>query len=118
MANKAKAKGTLFETEVVRVLVAAGLPAVKPRQTGRYDVGDIHLDADITMQAKAWKNIASALREGTAGAQLQAVHARRPIGVSVIKKPGGAIADAYVAMPLHVFIDLIRSRETPGVRQS
>jgi len=113
MPNPRKAQGTRFETDVERVLKEAGLRAVKPRQAGVYDVGDIWLEDDIILQAKAWKDIASALREGTAGAQDQAVHARRRFGVAVIKKPRGAIKDAYVAMPLHVFADLIKSRTSP-----
>lgn len=110
MAND---KGTLFETAVLKELKAAGLKALKPRQTGVYDTGDIWLEDDIILQAKAWQNIASALRDGTTGAQDQAIHARRRFGVTVIKKPRGAIRDAYVAMPLHVFVELIKSRTSP-----
>lgn len=113
MPNPSKARGTRFETDVERALKDAGLKAMKPRQAGVYDVGDIWLEDDIVLQAKAWKDITSALREGTAGAQDQAIHARRRFGAAVIKKPRGAIADAYVAMPLHVFAELIKSRTSP-----
>jgi len=102
--------GAVFESAVRDYLRAQGLVAVKPRQTTRLDVGDIHLEDDIVVQAKHWKNIAGALREGTASAQDQARRAKRPIGVSVIKKPRAPIADAYVAMPLHVFATLLRAR--------
>ena len=105
--------GTRFETDVQRELTAAGLHAVKPRQTKQLDVGDIHLGTDIVVQAKNWANIASGLREGTKGAQAQARRAGRPFGVTVIKKRQGAIRDAYVAMPLHVFIALLTSRQSP-----
>lgn len=105
--NAKKAKGTLFETQVVRFLRAASVPAAKPRQSGRHDVGDIHVDDDIVLQAKAWQNTATALVAGVAGAQVQAGHARRMFGIAVIKKPRGSIGDAYVVMPLRVFVQFL-----------
>lgn len=112
MANPAKAKGTLFETAVERYLKDAGLRAYKPRQTGRYDIGDIHLEDDIILQAKAWANIATALVAGVKGATAQAGHAKREYGIAVIKKPRGAIADAYVVMPLHTFVKFVKRPPT------
>lgn len=108
MANPRKAKGTLFETEVVKALVTAGIPAVKPRQTGNRDVGDIHVDDDIILQAKAWSDYTTALNAGVQGAVKQAGHAKRPYGFAVIKKPRAAILDAYVVMPLSTFIRFLR----------
>lgn len=108
MANPNKDKGTRFESAVERELKEAGIAAVKPRQTGRYDIGDIHVQDDIVLQAKAWANLTSALREGTAGATKQAEHAKRPFGFAVVKKPRGAILDAYVVMPLSTFIRFLR----------
>lgn len=104
MPNPGKDKGTRFETEVTKALTNAGIRAVKPRQAGRNDIGDIHVEDDIILQAKAWQNLAGALTAGTAGATKQAVHAKRPFGFAVIKKPRGAILDAYVVMPLSTFI--------------
>jgi len=111
MPNPNGAKGTRFETDVTREFLGAGVYAVKPRQAGDKDIGDIHVGPDIVAQAKAWKNVTSALREGTKGAQLQAKRAKRPFGVTIIKKAQAPIRDAYVAMPLHVFISLLKSRQ-------
>lgn len=110
MPNPNKTKGTRFESAVTKVLVAAGLTAWMPRQTGRHDVGDIHVGTDLILQAKAWKDMTGAIRVGTAAAQVQAGHANREFGAAVIKKPRGRIEDAYVVMPLHAFIRLLHSR--------
>lgn len=106
----ASTEGTRFETDVVKKLKAAGFPAGRPTQTKMADVGDIHLGADWVLQAKAWANVASALREGTKDAQVQAYQARRRFGAAVIKKTRGSIDDAFVAMPLSVFIEFIQSQ--------
>ena len=105
--------GPRFEADVTKALKAAGLKAIRPTQTRAVDIGDIHLGDDWVLQAKAWANIASALREGTQDAQTQAYQARRRFGAAVIKKHRGAIADAYVAMPLSTFIEFIKSQESP-----
>lgn len=113
MPNANKATGTRFQTAVTNELLAAGLPAIQPRQTEWFDVGDIHVGDDVVMQAKAWRDMAGALRDGTAGAMEQARRAKRRFGVAVIKRPGKSAREAYVAMPLHVFIDLLHSRQSP-----
>lgn len=109
MANPNKAKGTRFETDVTRALCAAGIPAHKPRQAGRHDIGDIHIGTNFILQAKAWRDVTSALRVGTAAAQAQAEHAGREFGAAVIKKARGNVLDSYVAMPLATFIRLLLS---------
>lgn len=108
MANPRKDKGTLFETEVVKKLTEHGIRAVKPRQTGNKDVGDIHVEDDIILQAKAWSDYTTALNAGVQGATKQAEHAKRPFGIAIVKKPRGAILDAYVVMPLSTFIRFLR----------
>lgn len=105
--------GPQFERDVTKALRDAGLVAKRPTQTRIVDIGDIHLGDDFILQAKAWQNTASALREGTKDAQVQAYQARRPFGAAVIKKSRGAIADAFVAMPLSTFIEFYKSRQSP-----
>lgn len=114
MPNANKTKGTAFESAVTKALRADGLDAVMPRQIESHDVGDIWVERDVVLQAKAWKDVASALRVGTASAQVQAHHAGRPFGAAVIKKAHGHIADAYVAMPLSTFAALLKSRQSPS----
>ena len=111
MPNSNKTTGTLFETAVLKVLQAAGLRAVKPRQTTALDTGDIHVGEDVLVQAKDWANLSGALDAGTKGAQVQARRAGRPFGVAVVKRRGRHAREAYVVMPLHVFTALLNSRD-------
>lgn len=106
-------QGARFEAAIERAFRDAGIAVERPRQTKPLDVGDLHVSHDIVVQAKAWKNMTAALRAGTIDARAQARRAHRPIGVAVIKNPGAPILEAYVAMPLHVFISLLHSRQSP-----
>lgn len=109
MANPNKAKGTLHETQTVNVLLAAGIKDVRRVvQTGALDSGDIHVGDSYVLQAKNWRDISSALREGVDGAERQAKHAKRPFGFAVIKRPRKGPAEAYVAMPLRIFAELLK----------
>lgn len=105
--------GPRFEHDLVVAFKAAGIKAVQPRQDRPVDVGDIHVAGDVVVQAKAWRNLAQAVREGLAGAQAQKRRAHRPIGVVVAKQAYKSVGEAVVAMPLSDFILLLQSRETP-----
>lgn len=104
MSNPNKQKGTLFESQVVQYLREAGIQAYRPAQAGARDTGDIHGLDRIILQNKAWKDIASALREGVKGAQVQAVNAGVPFGFAVIKRPRVNVKDCTVAMSLEDFV--------------
>lgn len=108
MANPQKAKGTRWETAVTRFLRDAGLYAYKPRQEGFRDVGDIHVPP-FTLQAKDWKDVLAALREGTDGARVQRVNAGLPYGAAVIKRARRPVEDAYVVIRLGDFPGLVRA---------
>ncbi len=108
MSNPRKAKGTRWETAVTRYLRDQGIYAYKPRQEGYRDVGDIHAPPFV-LQAKDWKDVVSALREGTDGARLQAHHAGLPFGAAVIKRARKPVGDAYVVLRLADLPDLIRA---------
>lgn len=108
MSNPQKAKGTRWETAVTRFLRDAGLYAYKPRQEGFRDVGDIHVPP-FALQAKDWKDVVGALREGTDGARVQRGHAGLPFGAAVIKRARRPIEDAYVVVRLGDFPDLVRA---------
>lgn len=105
--------GPRFERDLEKIFRSAGLRAVRPRQDRGVDVGDLHVVGDVVVQAKAWRNLAQGVRDGVAGAQAQKRRARRPIGVAIVKKPDALLMDAVVAMPLHDFIALLKSREAP-----
>lgn len=114
----AKQKGTTFETLIVDALglfVGAvtwgarrrpGRFGIFPRrvaQAGFEDLGDVHGIEPFVGQAKAYKNLADALRLGVAGAVAQARRAGGDYGVAFVKKPRGAIGDAYAVMRLEDF---------------
>lgn len=108
MSNPRKAKGTRWETAVVRWLRDQGLYAYKPRQEGFADVGDIHAPP-VVLQAKDWKDVVSALREGTDGVRLQRLRAGLPFGFAVVKRARRPVEDAYLVGRLGDLPDLIRA---------
>lgn len=107
MSNPNKARGTKFESAVRDYLISRGVPARRVAQTGRLDTGDIHGVSPFILQAKAYRDMATALRDGVAGANVQAPRAGEPFGAAVVKRPGKSIADAYVAMDLATFASLL-----------
>lgn len=109
MANPAKRKGTAWETAVVRYLRDAGLYAIKPRQEGTRDVGDIHVAGLVTLQAKAYADMTTGIREGVEGVRVQRLHAGLPFGFAVVKRPRKPTEDAYVVMRLADLPDLVRA---------
>lgn len=108
MSNPQKAKGTRWETAVYRFLQDAGIFAYKPRQEGFRDVGDIHAPPFV-LQAKDWKDVTGALREGVDGAAVQKIHADMPYGAAVVKRARRPVEDAYVVIRLGDLPDLIRA---------
>lgn len=108
----AKDKGTRWERDVREYLLAQGIKAYRPAQTGRYDVGDLHGVSPFVIQAKDWRDVVSALREGVDGVQLQKRNAGEPFGVAVVKRARKKPADAYAVMRLEDLAALIlRLRE-------
>lgn len=107
MTNPQKAKGTRWETAVLRFLRDAGLYAVKPRQEGWKDVGDIQTPP-FTIQAKDYADLLTGIRNGVEGAQVQKVNAGLPFGVAVVKRARKPVEDAYVVMRLGDFPELVK----------
>lgn len=105
--------GPRFEHDLIKAFRGAGIHAVQPRQDRPGDVGDLHVARDVVVQAKAWRNLANAIRDGIAGSQAQKRRAKRPIGVAIAKKAGEPLMDAVVAMPLRDFILLLQTRASP-----
>lgn len=91
MSNPAKAKGTAWETALVRALSAIfeGRHGLEPRrvaQSGQLDTGDLHGLSPFVGQAKNYRNLADGLREGVDGVELQKVRAGEPFGVAFVKR--------------------------------
>jgi len=114
MANKI-AKGVRFESAVVKVLRDAGINAQRSRPfraEGRAwmpDRGDILTpDLPIVWQCKDHVGTAGAICTGVDGAAVQASNADKPFGVAVVKRKDRPVEDAYVALPLSSFIDLVK----------
>lgn len=107
MANRNKAKGTTYESAIVKLLQEHGIPARRVAQTGQLDTGDIHGIDPFVGQCKAYKDMTAALRDGVAGANVQAPRAGQPYGVAFIKRPGKPIADGYAVMDVATFARLL-----------
>jgi len=115
MSNPNKAKGTRFESDVVDFLRKEGLTdARRVVQTGRLDSGDIHVGG-WALQAKAWKSLTDALREGVDGAMRQHAVAGLPWGAAVIKRPRKNVKEAYVVLPLKHFARLLKGLAAAGL---
>lgn len=108
MTSANKAKGGRWELDIVKYLSERfGRLVRRPHAEGFEDIGDIHL-SPFVLQAKNWGDVASALREGVAGAEVQADRAGEPYGVAIIKRRGKGAEHAYVAMSLRQFRDLVQ----------
>lgn len=116
--SAAKRKGTAFESAIRDALnsfasrVGVPLKVYRPAQEGFRDTGDLHGVSPFVIQAKSWRDLTSALREGVDGAVAQARNAHEPLGVAVVKRPRRPIGDAYAVMRLEDYARvLIRLRE-------
>ncbi|MFB9787929.1 hypothetical protein [Microbacterium testaceum] len=108
MSNPAKAKGTAHETAVVRYLNERGIPARRVAQTGALDVGDVHGIDPFVGQAKNYRDLPTALREGVDGAVVQAKRVSADaLPVAFVKRPRKSAADVYAVMPLATFSEVL-----------
>lgn len=103
MSNPRKARGTKWEVEVrdrANHVLQHRAKAYRPAQEGYKDTGDIHGVSPFVIQAKDWRDIVSALREGLGGAVQQAKNANERWGVAVIKRARKKPGEAYTVMRL------------------
>ncbi|GAA2843977.1 hypothetical protein Acy02nite_68630 [Actinoplanes cyaneus] len=107
MSNPNKAKGTRWETALVRFLGAATLRAYRPAQEGHKDTGDLHGLSPFIGQAKDWKSWESAIREGLDGAERQKTHAREDYGVAFVKRVRRPTGAGYAVMTIATFARLL-----------
>lgn len=117
-----KAKGTKWETDLVRYLREHGAPeARRVPQEGFLDTGDLHGLSPFIGQAKNWKSWEAAIREGLDGAEVQKVRAGEPFGVAFVKRARKSTGGGYAVMTVATFADLLarlRLAEQIGDRQS
>ena len=110
--SAAKAKGTAFETLIVKALASffGGRHGLAPRrvaQEGFNDSGDVHGVSPFIIQAKAYKSWEDAIRLGLDGAEKQKHHAGEPYAVAFVKRPRRSIGDAYAVMNVATFARLL-----------
>lgn len=107
-----KAKGTKWETDLVRSLGAFfggrfGLAPRRVAQEGFKDTGDLHGLDPFIGQAKNWKSWEDAIREGLDGAQKQKDHAGAEYGVALVKRVRRGVGDGYAVMTVGTFARLL-----------
>lgn len=111
MTNPRKAKGTKFETEIrgfANQVLAGRTKVYRPAQEGHKDVGDLHGVPPFVIQAKNWRDLVGALREGLDGAVKQAGHAGERWGLAVIKRQRRPVGESYAVMRLCDWLEFYR----------
>lgn len=109
MASAAKAKGTRHESAIVGYLNTQGIPARRVAQHGQLDLGDVHGIDPFVGQAKNYRDLATALRDGVDGAVAQAARVGRTyLPVAFVKRPRKGAADTYAVMPLSTFAEVLK----------
>ncbi|RLK22661.1 hypothetical protein DER29_0499 [Micromonospora sp. M71_S20] len=102
-----KAKGTRWETALVRFFRAATIRAFRPAQEGFRDVGDLGGLDPFAGQAKDWANWQAAIREGLDGVEKQRLHARQDYGVAFVKRARASTGRGYAVMTVATFVRLL-----------
>jgi len=118
MANRSKQKGTSFETAVVNYLSGRNLGAFRLPLYGNKDRGDVDSGAGWNLECKNVRTLA--LSEWVAEADAEALNAGRPVAVVAKRVGKGDPGEAYVVMPLRVFVEhvLLRTSQSAQSAQS
>ena len=104
--SASRARGTAFETEVVRFLAANGFPhAERLPLCGSRDRGDIAGVAGWTLEAKSCR--ALDLASWSTEAKAEAVNAGTPWSAVIAKRRGRGVADSYVIVSLATFAEAV-----------
>lgn len=102
LMSASRRKGTAFETAVVRYLQEQGYLAERRALSGRLDKGDIAGVPGWTLECKAERAIDLAGYMGEAAQE--AANAGTDLYAAVVKRRGKSVKDAYVVMPLEIFL--------------
>ena len=107
MANPRNEKGKKWERDVVRFMRENGLE-VERTKAGRFsDEGDIAGIPNWTLQAKNYRDISRALREGYEKLQEQRGVTGDEFGAVIVKRPQAPVGSAYFVMPLYMAVDVL-----------
>lgn len=104
-SNKAKGRG--FERDTANFWMDAGfLWADRKTKRGKRDQGDVTGVEGWTLECKNDKtiNLAGAVDE----AAIEAANAGTPWFAAIVKRRGKNVRDAYVVMPLWLFVELVK----------
>lgn len=102
-----KAKGTKWESDLVKAFASLGIPARRVAQEGHLDTGDLHGLDPFVGQAKNWRSWEDAIREGLDGAEVQRVRAGADYGVAFVKRVRKPVAGGYAVMTVGTFARLL-----------
>jgi hypothetical protein len=107
MANPSKARGTAWETAVVRYLHEHGFPNARRKVlTGKLDEGDIDLGScEVTIEAKNTQKIT--LSEFVDEARIEARNSGGGYGVAVVKRRGKGTGESYAVMRLEDWTEFV-----------
>lgn len=105
MSNPNKAKGDRWERPVLAFFQERfGRAAIRPRQEGYVDVGDIHISPfALQLKDEAKHNLSGYVND----AEKQALAAGEPFGAAVVKRRRYATEKGYVLMTLFTFREVL-----------
>ena len=105
MSNPNKAKGDRWERPVLKYLQEVfGRAAIRPRQEGFVDVGDVHISPfALQLKDEAKLNLSGYVND----ADKQAAAAGEPFGAAVVKRRRYSTESGYVVMTLRTFRDVL-----------
>lgn len=105
MSNPNKRKGTAWESAIRDYATSLRHKAIRPAQVGSGDIGDVHIDGLLCVQAKdvtSW-NVSGWMTDVSD----QATRAGLPFGAVVMKKRRAKVEDAYAVMTYATVLELL-----------
>jgi hypothetical protein len=105
--SKAKQKGTTWETAVVDYLNSAGVGCMRRPLSGSLDKSDIIIFSDptVAVECKDHKAITLSTFVDELKAEMSNLGSR--LGFCVVKRARKPVSEAYVVLPLSVFVDQV-----------
>ena len=108
MANPSKARGTKFETLCADYLRSAGFSdCYRMADGGEHDCGDLGGLPQVAAECRDRARLD--LAGNVADANRRAIEKGVPFGLTIMKKRGAPIADAYVACDLETFTRILHA---------
>lgn len=106
MSSANKKKGTAFESAVRDFANANGHKAFRPAQMGAGDIGDVHIDGRVCVQAK--DTASHRFGEWLEDVEDQRARAGLAFGVVVAKRRRHSTGAAYAVTTLEQYLALLR----------